>query len=125
MQASLTRLSPFLATLFAQLRQQYGLDLDASLRALRVTLLQQTGDTARLRLQYPLAGRDIDAVVPAVRIDGHWYLADFVERAEASLAAKPGAAGGKKTPGAFFDSAPALARRVPAMEGGHKKPSPP
>ncbi len=96
MQASLTRLSPFLATLLAQLRQQYGLDIDASLRALRVTLLQQTGDTARLRLQYPLAGREIDAVVPAVRIDGHWYLADFVQRAEASLAAEPGAAGGKK-----------------------------
>ena len=27
------------------------------------------------------------ALVPAVRIDGHWYLADFVRRAEASLAA--------------------------------------
>ena len=96
MEPSLNRLSPFLATLFAQLRQQYGLDLDASLRALRVTLVQQTGDTARLRLQYPLAGRDIDAVVPAVRIEGHWYLADFVQRAEASLAAEPGATGGKK-----------------------------
>lgn len=96
MQGSLTRLSPFLATLLAQLRLQYGLDIDASLRALKVTLLQQTGDTARLRLQYPLAGRDIDAVVPAVRIDGHWYLADFVQRAEASLAAEPTATGGKK-----------------------------
>ena len=96
MRASLTRLSPFLATLLAQLRQQYGLDVDASLRALKVTLLQQTGDTARLRLQYPLAGREIDAVVPAVRIDGHWYLADFVQRADASLAAKPAVAGGRK-----------------------------
>ncbi|HSD15871.1 MAG TPA: hypothetical protein VLC71_01255 [Thermomonas sp.] len=96
MDASLTRLSPFLATLLAQLRQQYGLDIDASLRALRVTLLQQTGDTARLRLQYPLAGREIDAVVPAVRIDGHWYLADFVQRAESSLAATPASARGKK-----------------------------
>jgi hypothetical protein len=93
---SVTRLSPFLATLLAQLRLQYGLDIDASLRALKVTLLQQTGDTARLRLQYPLAGHDIDAVVPAVRIDGHWYLADFVQRAEASLAAEPTATGGKK-----------------------------
>ena len=96
MESSLKRLSPFLATLLAQLRQQYGLDIDASLRALKVTLLQQTGDTARLRLQYPLAGREIDAEVPAVRIDGHWYLADFVQRAEASLAAAPGGTGGKK-----------------------------
>lgn len=96
MAPSLNRLSPFLATLFAQLRQQYGLDLDASLRGLKVTLQQQTGDTARLRLQYTLAGHPIDAVVPAVRIDGHWYLADFVQRAQASLAAEPAATGGRK-----------------------------
>ena len=57
---------------------------------------QAVVELARLRLQYPLAGRDIDAVVPAVRIEGHWYLADFVQRAEASLAAEPGATGGKK-----------------------------
>jgi hypothetical protein len=82
---TLDRLSPFFATLLAQLRQQYGLDLDASLRGLQVRLLDQTGDTARLRMQYPLAGRPIDAVVPVVRIDGHWYLADYVARAEASL----------------------------------------
>lgn len=96
MEASLNRLSPFLATLLAQLRQQYGLDVDAALRGMDVRLLEQTGDSARLRLQYPLAGRDIDAVVPAVRIDGHWYLADFVQRAEASLASKPVVAGGRK-----------------------------
>ncbi len=85
MQSSLDRMSPFVATLLAQLRTQYGLDLDASLRGLNVQLLEQTGDSARLRLRYRLAGSDIDAIVPAVRIDGHWYLADFVARAEASL----------------------------------------
>ena len=90
MRSSLDRLSPFIATLFAQLRSQYGLDIDASLRGLNVQLLEQTGDTARLRMRYALAGRDIDAIVPAVRIDGHWYWADFVTRAEASLAGKPG-----------------------------------
>jgi len=96
MDASLNRLSPFLATLLTQLRAQYGLDLDASLRALRVSLQQQTGDHARLRLQYSLGGREIDAMVPAVRIDGHWYLADFVHHAEASLATGTAAAGGRK-----------------------------
>ena len=62
MEPSLTRLSPFLATLFAQLRQQYGLDIDASLRALKVTLLQQTGDTARLRLR--AESGEIDMALP-------------------------------------------------------------
>ena len=85
MQSSLDRMSPFIATLLAELRTQYGLDLDASLRGLSVQLLEQTGDSARLRLRYRLAKSDIDAIVPAVRIDGHWYLADFVARAEASL----------------------------------------
>lgn len=85
MQSSLDRMSPFIATLLAQLRIQYGLDIDASLRGLSVQLLEQTGDNARLRLRYRLAKRDIDAIVPAVRIDGHWYLADFVTRAEATL----------------------------------------
>ena len=89
MQASLDRLSPFLATLLAQLRQQYGLDLDASLRGLEVRLLQQTGETARVRLRYTLAGRPVDADVPVRRIDGHWYLSDYVARAEASLERMP------------------------------------
>jgi len=87
MTQSLNRLSPFFATLLAQLRQQYGLDIDGALRGARVSLLQQTGDTAMLRLQYVLAGRAVDARLPAVRIDGHWYLADYVRRAEQSLQA--------------------------------------
>ncbi|WP_051247342.1 hypothetical protein [Thermomonas fusca] len=85
MTQSLNRLSPFFATLLAQLRLQYGLDVDAALRSLHVSLLQQTGDSAQLRLQYTFAGTRIDALAPAVRIDGHWYLANFVRRAEQSL----------------------------------------
>ncbi|MFT4178399.1 MAG: hypothetical protein QM612_02905 [Thermomonas sp.] len=84
MTQSLNRLSPFLSTLLDQLRRQYGLDIDASLRSLQVELMQQTGDSARLRLRYELAGQPVDAVVPAVRIDGHWYLANLVRRAQAS-----------------------------------------
>lgn len=87
MTEGLDRLSRFLAVLQDQLRLQYGLDFDAALRSVQVELQQQTGDHARLRLRYRLAGTDIDAIVPAVRIDGHWYLADFIERARRSLAA--------------------------------------
>lgn len=88
MESSLNRLSPFIATLLAQLRQQYGLDVDAALRGMDVRLLEQTGDTARLRLRYTFAGRAIDAIVPVQRIDGYWYLADFVRAAEDSLAGR-------------------------------------
>ena len=89
MTQSLNRLSPFFATLLSQLRLQYGLDVDAALRSLHVSLLQQTGDTAQLRLEYTFAGTRIDALAPAVRIDGHWYLANYVRRAEQSLQADP------------------------------------
>ncbi|MCR6495007.1 hypothetical protein LJB71_01255 [Thermomonas sp. S9] len=89
MTQSLNRLSPFFATLLAQLRQQYGLDLDASLRSLHVSLVEQTGDRARLRLQYTLAGTPIDTLATAVRIDGRWYLADYVQDAQHRLAAAP------------------------------------
>jgi hypothetical protein len=90
MTQSLNRLSPFLATLLAQLRQQYGLDIDATLRDMRVTLERQTGDEAMLRVQYVLAGQPVDARMPAVRIDGHWYLAGYVQRARQSLGPGPG-----------------------------------
>lgn len=90
MTQSLNRLSPFFATLIAQLHRQYGLDLDASLRSLKVSLQQQTGDYALLRLQYSLANTPIDALVPAVRIDGAWYLTAYVARAERALAHMPG-----------------------------------
>lgn len=86
MTQSLNRLSPFFATLIAQLHEEYGLDLDASLRSARVTLLQQLDDHAVLRLQYTLAGQDIDALLPAVRIHNRWYLADYVQRAQLSVA---------------------------------------
>lgn len=85
MTQSLNRLSPFLATLLDQLNRQYRLDIDAALRSLHVTLLEQTGDNARLRLHYVLSGQPIDTVIPVVRIDGHWYLSDYVRRAQASL----------------------------------------
>ena len=86
MARTLERVSPFIGTLVDQLDAQYGLDLDAALHSLQASLMQQTGDEASLRLRYTLAGRDIDAVVPVVRIDRHWYLANYLARAEASLA---------------------------------------
>ncbi|MCC7096952.1 MAG: hypothetical protein IT472_07230 [Thermomonas sp.] len=92
MTAGLARLSRFYATLLTQMRLQYGLDFDASLRSAQVSLLQQTGDTARLRLQYQFAGQPVDAIIPVVRIDGHWYLADYVADARRSLASPPAVA---------------------------------
>jgi hypothetical protein len=64
----------------------YGLDLDADLAGMRATLQQQTGDSARVRMQYRFAGQDIDTVVSVQRVDGHWYVADFLRHARVAVA---------------------------------------
>jgi hypothetical protein len=87
MERSLKRLSPFFVRLERVLAQQYGLDFDAALRDMRVTLAEQTGDQARVRLQYTLAGQPIDAFVLVERRAGRWYLSDLLRRAEAEASA--------------------------------------
>ena len=67
----------------------YGLDLDADLSAMRVTLQSQTGDAAKVRMEYTLAGTPIDTVVDVERRDGRWYVSDFVGNAGAAVAAYP------------------------------------
>ena len=85
MDESLRRLGPF-AVAFKQALAGYGLDLDGDLASLRVSLQQQTGDRARVRMQYRFAGSKVDTVVAMERIDGRWYVADFLRHAEAAVA---------------------------------------
>lgn len=91
MERSLRRLGPFFAR-FKRVLQGYGLDLDAALDSVRVDLAEQTGDTARVRLRYTVAGHEIDAYVRAERIDGRWYLTDALRHARAQADADAPAA---------------------------------
>lgn len=86
MDAGLRRIRPF-ALALEQALAGYGLDLDADLGTLHASLIEQTGDTARVRMRYRFAGADIDTVVPMQRIDGRWYLSDLLRHAEAAAAA--------------------------------------
>ena len=86
---SLRRLGPFLAQVKATLAS-YGLSLDRSLSELRTELVEQQGDQARVRIQYPLGKREIDTVVSLQRREGHWYLADDLRHAEQALAMPAG-----------------------------------
>lgn len=85
MDESLRRLGPMAAALKDVLRG-YGLDLDASLDAMALTLESRDGDHARVRMRYPLAGATIDTVVAVEQVDGHWYLSDFLRHARAAAA---------------------------------------
>jgi hypothetical protein len=82
MERSLARLGPFFVRL-ERVLATYGLDFDATLAGMRISLTEQTGDTARVRLQYTLAGQPIDAWVLMERRDGRWYPSDLLRRAEA------------------------------------------
>lgn len=88
MDESLRRLGPMWAALKDALRG-YDLDLDESLGGMQATLIERDGDRARVRMRYPLGGKAIDTVVAVERIDGHWYLSDFVRHARAATAPRP------------------------------------
>ncbi len=84
MEDSLRRMGP-LAAAFKRAAAQYGLDLDASLDGMQATLQQQTGDTAQVRMRYRLGDADIDTVIPVQRIDGRWYISDYLHNAQAAV----------------------------------------
>lgn len=109
MDESLRRLGPMWAALKDSLRM-YDLDLDESLEKMSVTLVSHQGDRARVRLRYPLAGKTIDTLVAVERIDGHWYLSDFVRHARAATAPQPAA----PTPGPSATGIPSPVALPPA-----------
>ena len=86
MDEGLRRVGPFAAA-FKRAVAGYGLDLDADLGTLRATLVQQTGDSARVRMRYRFAGTQIDTELPMQRLDGRWYLVEFLRHAEAAASA--------------------------------------
>ena len=53
----------------------------AALGSVEAGLQVQQGDRATVRLRYVLAGSEIDTVVAGERIDGRWYLSDFLRHA--------------------------------------------
>ena len=104
---SLRRLTPVIAALKDTLRS-YDLDLDDSLDAMTLSLDHQDGDRARVRMRYRLAGQAIDTLVAVERIDGRWYLSDFLRHARAAAAPPP--------------APPAAAPVLPSTETATKQP---
>jgi hypothetical protein len=106
MDESLERLGPFLGAA-KEVFVSYGLDLDASLANLDATLVQQTGDTATVRVRYMLGTQPVDTVLAVQRVDGRWYLEDYLRNAEASL----------EGPGARAPAVPAASAGPSASSG--------
>ncbi|MBD7987330.1 hypothetical protein H9645_04745 [Luteimonas sp. Sa2BVA3] len=86
MDASLQRVGAFSLEARAVLAG-YGLDLDAALDGAQASLQVQQGDRATVRLRYTLAGSAIDTVLDMERIDGRWYLSDYLRHAREAAGA--------------------------------------
>ena len=86
MEESLRRLGPFIKA-FKTALASYGLSLDAALTELRGELTSELGDDAVVRIQYTLAGEQIEAQVRMTRRDGHWYVTRTLEDTDALLQA--------------------------------------
>lgn len=92
MEASLKALVPVYIAI-KQMLGLYGLGVDATLASVRAETVETKGDEARVKVTYELDGRKIETVMQAQRVDGRWYLADYLKAAEASLGngdGKPG-----------------------------------
>lgn len=113
MDDSLRRMAPFTAAVKLALAS-YGLDLDASLDALDASLQSQTGDTARVRMRYLLAGEPVDTLVEVERHEGRWYLSDVLRHARAALERPAAAAAGPAGAPAAAKPRPAAAGRPPS-----------
>jgi hypothetical protein len=64
----------------------YDLDLDRSLDGVQAELLSAQGDSARVKVSYPLLDRTVSFEMEMLRRDDGWYSADAVREAEAELA---------------------------------------
>lgn len=104
MDRSLGRLGPFSAR-FKDILLGYGLDLDQALAGARVALVEQTGDTAQVSLDYTIGGHPVSAVLQVERRAGRWYLTDLLRHAERQAGPLPPAG----------ESAPAEAEPLPAL----------
>jgi hypothetical protein len=94
MHRSLVRLRPLLRETRRALGA-LGLDTDRALREARLETVDASPQRARLRLSYPLAGREIVAMLDLERRPEGWFLVDSLRDAGAQLVPVPAPPGGR------------------------------
>ncbi|MET1024336.1 MAG: hypothetical protein ABWX87_08510 [Pseudoxanthomonas sp.] len=82
MERALVQLGPFLAA-FAGVLGDYGLSLDESLSRLQTGAVTIKDGVAVVEVTYPLAGKPIQMTVTLRQQAGHWYVADYMDQAQA------------------------------------------
>lgn len=82
-----SKLANFLAGL-KELGKIYGLDWNAGQQRLEVTVISQSGDTARVRIRYPLGQKWVEFPMDLIEHNGHWYDASAAALLQTTLAAR-------------------------------------
>ncbi len=84
---------------FKALAKAYDLDLDRALDGVQAELVSADGDTAQVKVSYPLQGRTVSFPMSMLRRGDGWYSAEAVRETEMELAeAEPAQAAPAATP---------------------------
>ena len=67
----------------------YGLDLDQTFDSVKASVISETGDNAKVKVDYTLFGQALSTETDMVRIDGRWYGKDTIAQIEKELAPAP------------------------------------
>ncbi len=94
----------------------YGLDMDKSLDGVQAELVSSEGDTAQVKVSYPLLDKTVSFQMEMLRRDGAWYSAEAVRQAEAELAEAE--AGSETTPDVETDEPATAESADPAARAG-------
>ena len=81
------KLAQFLAGL-KELGLIYGLDWNAGQKRLQVTVIAQSGNTAQVRIRYPLGQKWVEFPMDLIEHNGHWYDASAAALLQTTLAAR-------------------------------------
>ncbi|MBB5209594.1 hypothetical protein [Chiayiivirga flava] len=67
----------------------YGLDLNQTFDSVKASVVSETGDTAKVKVDYTLFGQQLSTVSDMVKIDDRWYGKDTIAQIEKELAPAP------------------------------------
>lgn len=67
----------------------YGLDLNQTFDSVKANVVSETGDNAKVKVDYSLFGQALSTETEMVKIDGRWYGKDTIAQIEKELAPAP------------------------------------
>ena len=78
---------------FKNVLKVYGLDLDSTFDSVKTSVISETGDTAKVKVDYSLFGQALSTETDMVKIEDRWYGKDTITQIEKELAPAPADAG--------------------------------